>query len=137
MSGSAFAGPVVDRDRGASAGELLVCPAQSQLLVAMHWSRWTGNATMWPPPSCRRCQRSRRRRRVARPAGSAPSKLAGVATGNAEVIARAVALLPVARGAKLETTLTVDMDSTDVEVYGPANKGWPTTTPVNVLVVRT
>ncbi len=43
-------------------------------------------------------------------------QLAGVATGNAEVIARAVALLPVARGAKLETTLTVDMDSTDVEV---------------------
>ncbi len=50
-------------------------------------------------------------------------QLAGVELANAEVIARAVGLLPAVRRAKLQTTLTIDMDSTDVEVYGSRKQG--------------
>lgn len=50
-------------------------------------------------------------------------QLAGVEPANAELVARAVALLPEARRTKFQATLTIDMDSTDVEVYGARKQG--------------
>lgn len=48
---------------------------------------------------------------------------AGLEVANAAVIARACGLLPEGRRAKLTGSVTIDMDSTDVEVYGSQKEG--------------
>ena len=49
---------------------------------------------------------------------------AGIERALAAVLARAVPVLPVARrGALLAEAPTIDMDSTDVEVYGARQQG--------------
>jgi hypothetical protein len=77
-------GAIKQRARGASAGELLVGLAQSQLLG--------GDALV-------------------------------AEAANAAVVTRAYRLLPADRRAKLERSITIDMDSTDVEVYGSRKEG--------------
>ena len=116
-------GPIKQRDRGASAGELLVGLAQSQLLggdalIALDRQRADAAATelsaVPPIPATTAGSLARR---------FGTEQLAGIESANAEVIARAVGLLPAARTGKLQAALTIDMDSTDVEVYGPRKQG--------------
>ncbi len=116
-------GPIKKRVHGATAGELLVGLAQFQLLggdalVALDRQRCDVAVTELSatPPILATTAGSLARRFGA-------EQLAGVELANAEVIARAVGLLPQARKTKLQTTLTIDMDSTDVEVYGSRKQG--------------
>jgi hypothetical protein len=118
-------GPVKKRDRVATAGELLVALAQSQLLggdalVELDRQRHDVAAVelsaVPPIPATATAAGG-----LARRFGAA--HLAGFETANAEVIARTHPLLPGERRAKLETALTIDMDSTDVEVYCSRKRG--------------
>ncbi len=116
-------GPIKKRDRGATAGELLVAMAQSQLLggdalVALDRQRADVAATELSAVAGIPATTAGS---LARRFGNA--QLAGVESANAEVIGRAVGLLPAVRRAKLQTSLTLDMDSTDVEVYGSGKQG--------------
>jgi hypothetical protein len=115
--------PIKKRARGVTAGELLVGLAQSQLvggdaLVALDRQRADVAATeLSAVPAIPATTAGSLARRFG------AEQLAGVETANAEVIARAVALMSGSRRAKLATTLTIDMDSTDVEVYGSRKQG--------------
>lgn len=116
-------GAIKKRARGASAGELLVGLAQSQLLggnalVALDRQRAdVAAAELSAVPAV-----------PATTAGSLAKRFTaahftGVEAANAAVIARAHRLLPQDRRAKLTASVTIDMDSTDVEVYGSRKQG--------------
>jgi len=49
--------------------------------------------------------------------------LVGVESANAELLTRSQRLMPPARRKKLAEAVTIDMDSTDVEVYGRRKQG--------------
>ncbi|MDP9444454.1 MAG: IS1380 family transposase [Actinomycetota bacterium] len=111
-------GPIKHRDRGASAGQLLIGLAQAQLLggdslTALDRQRADAAASVLSgvPAIPSTTAVSLARRFTAR-------HLAGVESATAELVGRAWALLPAERRAKLERAVTIDLDSTDVEVYG-------------------
>ncbi|MEJ7774855.1 MAG: IS1380 family transposase [Nocardioidaceae bacterium] len=116
-------GPIKKRDRGVTAGQLLVGLAQSQLLggdalVALDRQRQdVAGVELSAVPGIA----STTAGSLARRFGAA--QLAGVETANAGVIARGWGLLPVERKARLAGSVTIDMDSTDVEVYGSRKQG--------------
>lgn len=116
-------GAIKQRDRGVSAGELLVSMAQSQLLggdalVCLDRQRDdVAAAELSATPSIPSTTAASLARRLG------PEQLAGVEQGNAELIERAYRLLPPARRARLDGSVTIDMDSTDVEVYGRRKQG--------------
>jgi hypothetical protein len=61
---------------------------------------------------------------------------AGVERAVAEATQRMLALLPPQRVESLLGAVTIDMDTTDVEVYGRKKRGWPTTTRANAAGAR-
>ena len=106
------------RDRGASAGELLVGMAQSQLLGAdalVSLDRQRADVAACEL-SAVPVLASTTAAGLARRFG--PEHLAGVETAIADLVERSVDLLPVQRRIGLGASVTVDLDSTDVEVYG-------------------
>jgi hypothetical protein len=116
-------GPLKKRERGASAGELLVGMAQSQLLgaaalVSLDRQRADVAAVELSAvpvlPSTTAAGLARR---------FTAEHLAGVETAVADLAARAYALLPAERRVQLCARATVDLDSTDVEVYGSKKQG--------------
>ena len=117
-------GSVKVRDRGVSVGQLLVGMAQSQLLggdclAALDRQREdvaTARLSAVPPiPSTTAASLARR---------FGATQRAGIEAGLAALTARAVGLLPLARrAALLAAGVTIDMDSTDVEVYGRGKRG--------------
>lgn len=116
-------GPIKKRDRGASAGELLVAMAQSQLLgadslVGLDRQRADLAATEL---SAVPVLASTTAAGLARRFG--PEHLAGVETSIADLACRAFGLLPVERRVALSAKVTLDLDSTDVEVYGAKKQG--------------
>ncbi len=117
-------GVIKQRDRGLSAGEFLVAVAQAQMCGAQFWTGLD--------------------RRRADPAGEALSavptpasttavqladrfgrfQVAGIEEGIGEITCRVVGLLPPARRAVLRAGgATIDLDGTDVEVYGSSKEG--------------
>lgn len=111
-------GSIKQRDRGVTAGQVLVGLAQSQLLggdalVALDRQRHdvAGMELSGVPaiPSTTAGNLARR---------FEGEQLAGVEAGTAAVIARAWPLLSASRRERLTRSVTIDMDSTDVEVYG-------------------
>ena len=116
-------GPIKVRDRGVSAGQLLVGLAQSQLLggdalVALDRQRVdVGVVELSAVPGTASTTAAGLARRFG------PAQLAGLERANAQVIARAHRLLPAARRDTLAGAVTIDMDSTDVEVYGSRKQG--------------
>lgn len=116
-------GAIKQRARGASAGELLVGLVQSQMLggdalVALDRQRRDAAAVeLSAVPTLPATTAGNLARRFT------PAHFAGVEAANAAVVARAYRLLPSDRRAKLEQSLTIDMDSTDVEVYGSRKEG--------------
>jgi len=120
----AAVGPIKTRARGLTGGQLLVAMAQCQLLdgtflAALDRQR---QDTAGQLLSCVPAVPARTANSLARRFGAA--QRAGVETGLAAVLARAVPLLPVARrGALLGQAPTIDLDSTDVEVYGSRKQG--------------
>jgi hypothetical protein len=117
-------GPVKQRDRGVSAGQLLVALAQCQLLgghglVALDQQRpdaaWQWLSAVPSVPSTTAASVAKR---------FGPEQLAGVESGNAQLLARALRMMPPTRRAALTMAdPTIDMDSTDVEVYGTRKQG--------------
>ncbi len=116
-------GLIKERARGVSAGELVVGLAQSQLLggdalVALDRQRQDVAATVLsavpPIPSTTAAGLARR---------FGEEQLSGIEAGNAAVIARAWRLLTASGRARLTRAVTIDMDSTDVEVYGSRKQG--------------
>lgn len=116
-------GSIKKRDRGASAGELLVGMAQSQLLggnalVSLDRQRADVAAVeLSAVPVLAATTAAGLARRFG------PEQLAGVETASAELAERAFGLLPLSRRVELGAWVTVDLDSTDVEVYGSKKQG--------------
>lgn len=116
-------GAIKQRDRGASAGELLVGMAQSQLLgadalVGLDRQRADVAAVeLSAVPALASTTAAGLARRFG------PEHLAGVETAVADLAGRSFDLLPVQRRVELGASVTVDLDSTDVEVYGSKKQG--------------
>ena len=116
-------GPIKKRDRGATPGQLLVAMAQSQL--------WGGDALVALARQRADLAAAQLSAVAGIPATTAAGlarrfgagQVAGIERANAEVVATAHRLLSADRRAKLERSVTIDMDSTDVEVYGSRKQG--------------
>src|SRR6266581_6101456 len=118
------AGPVKQRDRGFSAGELLAGIAAAQLagedfLAGLDRQRAdTAGQQLTPVPGLSSTTAAGLARRVT------PAQWKAVETGLAAVTARMLALLPPDRAAALTGgPVTIDLDATDVEVYGRKKRG--------------
>jgi hypothetical protein len=116
-------GSIKKRARGASPGELLVGMAQSQLLGAdalIGLDRQRADVAA-VELSAVPVLASTTAAGLARRFG--PEHLAGVETSIADLACRAFELLPVERRVALSAKVTLDLDSTDVEVYGAKKQG--------------
>jgi hypothetical protein len=117
-------GAVKQRDRGLSAGEFLVAVAQAQMCGAQFWTGLdrrradtAGEAlsVVATPASTTAVELAGR---------FGPAQLAGIEEGIGEIASRVVGLLPAARRAVLRAGgATIDLDGTDVEVYGSKKEG--------------
>lgn len=117
-------GVIKQRDRGLSAGEFLVAVAQAQMFGAEFW---TGLDRRRADPAGEALSV------VATPASTTAVELAGrfgrfqvagIEEGIGEIACRVIGLLPAARRAALRGgTVTIDLDGTDVEVYGSKKDG--------------
>jgi hypothetical protein len=116
-------GPIKQRDRGFSAGELLVGLAAAQLagedfLVGLDRQRGdVAGQVLAPVPGLASTTAAGLARRITGPRWSA------VEAGVALVSERMLARVPAARRARLTATATIDIDATDVEVYGRKKNG--------------
>jgi len=116
-------GSIKKRGRGASAGALVVGMAQSQLLGAdalVGLDRQRGDVAA-VELSAVPVLASTTAAGLARRFGS--NHLAGLETAAAELAERAFEMLPAQRRVEWSAKATVDLDSTDVEVYGPKKQG--------------
>ncbi len=119
----AAAGPVKTRARGHGLGGVLVGMASAQLagqdfLVGLDRVRadpgWPQLAPTAVLPTSTACGLARR---------VAPAQWRAVETGIAAATGRMLGLLPPARRAMLCRSATIDIDATDVEVYGRHKRG--------------
>src|SRR2546430_5546204 len=117
-------GEIKQRDRGLSAGEFLVAVAQAQMCGAEFWAGLdrrradtAGKAlSAVPTPASTTAVELAQR--------FGPAQLAGIEEGIGELACRVVGLLPARRRAVLRAGgATIDLDGTDVEVYGAAKEG--------------
>jgi hypothetical protein len=120
----AAVGPVKQRDRGFGAGELLAGLATAQLagedfLTGLDRQRADrAGQQITPVPGLSSTTAAGLARRIT------PAQWQAVEAGVAAVTARMLALLPPARAAALaEGPVTIDLDTTDVEVYGSKKRG--------------
>jgi hypothetical protein len=117
-------GSIKQRDRGLSAGEFLVAVAQAQMFGAQFWTGLDRRRADVAGESLSV---------VATPASTTavdlaqrfdPVRLAGIEEGIGEIVGRVLGLLPVARRAVPRAGgATIDLDGTDVEVYGAVKEG--------------
>ncbi len=116
-------GVIKRRARGVSSGELLVGLAQSQLLggdslVALDRQREdVATRELSAVPGIASTTAGSLARRFD------DQRLAGIETGAANLADRAYRLLPLERRVRLKAKATLDLDSTDVEVYGSRKQG--------------
>jgi hypothetical protein len=120
----AAVGPVKQRDRGFGAGELLAGIAAAQLagedfLVGLDRQRAdAAGQRITPVPGLASTTAAGLARRIA------PAQWQMVETGLAAVTGRMLSLLPAPRATALtEGPVTIDLDATDVEVYGRKKRG--------------
>ena len=111
------------RDRGLSAGQLLVAMASCQLtggdhLVSLDRRRADTAGQELEPVAT---PASRTAARLAQRFG--PMALAGIEAGIGRVNARVLGLVGQVRRSALTRRATIDIDATDVEVYGPTKRG--------------
>ena len=116
-------GPIKERDRGFSGGELLVGMAYAQLagedfLVGLDRYRAdaAGQALAAVPGLASTTAAGLARRFT-------EGQWRAVETGIGDVHAAMLALLPEQQAARLCATVTIDLDTTDVEVYGRHKRG--------------
>ena len=120
----AAVGPIKQRDRGFGAGELLAGLASAQLagedfLVGLDRQRADrAGQQITPVPGLSSTTAAGLARRLT------PGQWQAVETGLAAATGRMLALLPAPRAAALtEGPVTIDLDTTDVEVYGRKKRG--------------
>jgi Transposase DDE domain group 1 len=120
----AAVGPIKQRDRGFGAGQLLVGLAAAQLagedfLVGLDRQRAdAAGQQIAPVPGLASTTAAGLARRVT------PAQWQAVEAGLAAVTGRMMSLLPAPRVAALtEGPVTIDLDTTDVEVYGRKKRG--------------
>ena len=120
----AAVGPVKQRDRGFGAGELLCGIAAAQLagedfLTGLDRQRAdAAGQLITPVPGLASTTAAGLARRVT------PAQWQAVESGLAVVTGRMVSLLPAERAAALaDGPVTIDLDTTDVEVYGRKKRG--------------
>jgi hypothetical protein len=119
----AAVGPIKVRERGHGAGGLLVGMAAAQLagqdfLVGLDRHRADAVAqVLTPVPGLATTTAAGLARRMDE------GRWSRVETGLAAVHERMLDMLPAARAEVLCATVTVDLDTTDVEVYGPGKNG--------------
>ena len=120
----AAVGPVKQRDRGLGAGELLTGIAAAQLagedfLTGLDRQRAdAAGQQLAPVPGLSSTTAAGLARRIT------PAQWQTVETGLAVATERMVALLPAPRAAALTSgPVTIDLDATDVEVYGSKKRG--------------
>ena len=120
-----FVGPVKQRNRGLSAGEFVVSVAECLLgggdfLADLDRARQdtaAGALRSVPVPPAATTARTLAQR-------FGPDELAGIEAAWVETTARAVTLAPPAERARLRRERpTVDLDSTEIEVFGPKKQG--------------
>lgn len=116
-------GPIKRRDRGFGSGELLVGLAAAQLagedfLVGLDRQRAdAAGQVITPVPGLCSTTAAGLARRIGDPQWTM------VETGVARVSERMLARVSAARRARLCATVTIDLDATDVEVYGRKKRG--------------
>ena len=120
----AAVGPIKQRDRGFGAGELLTGIAAAQLagedfLTGLDRQRAdVAGQQITPVPGLASTTTAGLARRIT------PAQWQAVEHGLAAVTGRMLSLLPAARAAALaEGPVTIDLDTTDVEVYGRKKRG--------------
>jgi Transposase DDE domain group 1 len=120
----AAVGPIKQRDRGFGAGELLTGIAAAQLagedfLTGLDRQRAdVAGQQITPVPGLASTTAAGLARRIT------PAQWQAVEHGLAVVTSRMLSLLPAARAAALaEGPVTIDLDTTDVEVYGRKKRG--------------
>ena len=119
----AAVGPIKIRDRGHGAGQLLVGIAAAQLagedfLVGLDRQRAdAAGQALWPVPGLASSTATGLARRMS------AGQWAAVESGVAAATARMLGMLPAERAAALAEQVTVDLDTTDVEVYGSRKRG--------------
>jgi hypothetical protein len=119
----AAVGPIKTRDRGHTAGQLLVGIAAAQLageefLVGLDRQRAdAAGQALSPVPGLATSTACGLARRMT------AGQWAAVETGVAAATARMLRMLPAGRAAALAAEVTVDLDTTDVEVYGRLKRG--------------
>jgi Transposase DDE domain group 1 len=117
-------GVIKQRDRGLTAGQFLVALAQTQMLGAEFLTGLdrrrddaAGEALSAVPTPASTTAATLAER-------FGPVQLAGIEEGIGEITCRVVGLLPAKRRAALRAgTATIDLDGTDVEVYGSRKDG--------------
>lgn len=120
---NAAVGPIKERDRGFEAGELLVGLASAQLagedfLVGLDRQRDdVAGQEISPVAGLSSTTTAGLARRFTDPQWTA------VETGVAQVAERVFELLPATRRVRLAESVTIDLDTTDVEVYGRKKHG--------------
>ena len=117
-------GEIKQRGRGLSGGQFLVAVAQAQMVGAQFWTGldrrradMAGEAlsTVATPAATTAVDLAQR---------FGPAQVAGIEEGIGEIVGRVMGLLPAARRAALRTGgATIDLDGTDVEVYGSKKEG--------------
>jgi DDE family transposase len=116
-------GPIKQRDRGHSGGRLLVGVGAAQLagedfLVGLDRQRAdTAGQQLTPVPDLPSTTAAGLARRFT------PEQWRAVETGLARVTERMLTVLPAARRRRLCASATIDLDATDVEVYGSKKRG--------------
>ncbi|WP_168209848.1 transposase, partial [Mycobacterium helveticum] len=119
----AAVGPIKTRNRGCGVGQLLVGMAAAQLagedfLVGLDRQRAdTAGQQLTPVAGLSATTAAGLARRVT------GEQWRSTETGLAAVSERVLALLPAARRARLTEAVTIDIDATDVEVYGRKKQG--------------
>jgi hypothetical protein len=120
----AAVGPIKRRDRGLGAGELLTGIAAAQLagedfLTGLDRQRAdAAGQQITPVPGLASTTAAGLARRIT------PAQWKAVETGLAAVTGRMLSLLPAPRAAALtDGPVTIDLDATDVEVYGRKKRG--------------
>jgi hypothetical protein len=116
-------GPIKQRRRGHTAGQLLVgiCAAQlagEDFLVGLDRQRAdTAGQRLAPVPGLAATTAAGLARRLS------AAQWRAVETGLGDIAAAALAALPSDRAAALGASVTIDLDTTDVEVYGRRKRG--------------
>jgi hypothetical protein len=116
-------GPIKARDRGHSGGQLLVGMAAAQLagedfLVGLDRQRAdVAGQVLAPVPGLSSTTAAGLARRLSE------GQWRAVETGIGDIHTAMLAALPPTRAAALCETVTIDLDTTDVEVYGPKKRG--------------